>query len=81
MIGDRIIRRRPYLIANHPVGMAFLLGNWATERWATRIAGRLNDHRLISFMFDISLPTGRSATAVAQRQVGMVVNHLVGMGL
>ena len=32
-------------------------------------------------MFDISLPTDRSATAGDGRQVGVVVNHLVGMGL
>ena len=74
MIGDRIGRRRPILIADHQVGMAFLLGNWANDCRATRIVGRLDDRRLISSMFDISLPTGRSATAV-------VVNRLVGIGL
>ena len=62
MIGNRIGRWRPILIADHPVGMAFLLGNWATDRRVTRIAGRLDDHQLISNMFDISLPTGRSTT-------------------
>ena len=26
--------------ADHPVGMAYLLGNWATDRQATAVAGR-----------------------------------------
>ena len=25
---------------DHPVGMAYLLGNWATDRWAIPVAGR-----------------------------------------
>ena len=53
------------------MGMAFLLGNWANDHGATRIVGRSDDRRLISSMFDTSLWTGRSATAV-------VVNRLVG---
>ena len=63
------------------MGMAFLLANWATGRRVTRIAGRLNDRRLISNIFDIILPTGCSATAVARRRVGVVVSRLVGMAL
>ena len=57
------------------VGMAYLLGDWATDRPATGY------RRLISSMFDISPPTRRPATAVARRRVGAVVNRLVGMGL
>ena len=64
--------------------MAFLLANWTTDRRETRIAGgldhrRLDDHRLISSMFDISLLTDQAAAAVARQQVGMHVNRLVGM--
>ena len=29
------------ITANHPVGMAYLLGNWATDRRMTAVAGRL----------------------------------------
>ena len=74
--------------ADHPVGMVYLLGNWATDRWA--IARRspgdrrhrpTGDHRLISSMFDISLPTSRQAMTVARQLVGVFVNRLVGMGL
>ena len=43
------------------VGMAYLLGNWATGRQAT------GDRRLIPSMFDISPPIGRLATAVARQ--------------
>ena len=46
-------------VANLPVGMAYLLGNWATDRRAIAVAGKLGDRRLISSMFDISLPTNR----------------------
>ena len=35
----------------------------------------------MSSIFNISLPTGRLATAIAWRQVGVDVNHLVGMGV
>ena len=55
--------------ADHPVGIAYLLGNWATDHWATTVAGQLDYCRLISSMFDISLPTDRPATAVAWRSV------------
>ena len=61
--------------------MAFLFGNWGTDHRLTRIAGQLDDRRLISSMFDISLPTGCLVTAVARRQVGVDVNRLVGVGL
>ena len=85
MIGVRIGHRRTILIANsiadHPVGMAYLLGNWPTDHQATSIAGQLDDRRFISSIFDISPSTGRSATVVARQQVGVVVNRLVGMGL
>ena len=59
-------------VSDHPVGMAYLLGDWA---------GRLDDRRLISSMFNISPQTDCPATAVARRSVGVVVNRLVGMGL
>ena len=44
-------------VADLPVGIAYLLGNWATDRRATAVAGRLGDHRLISNMFDQWLRT------------------------
>ena len=68
-------------IGDHPVAMAYLLGNWATDCRAFAIAGLRGHHRLISSMFDISRPTDYPATAVALRSVSMVVNRLVGMGL
>ena len=59
--------------ADCPVGMAYLLGDWATDRRATE------RRQLISSMFDISLPTDRPATAIAQRSVAQGHNNQVGM--
>ena len=55
-------------IADPPVGMAFILGDWASDCRAIAVTGRLGDRRLISSMFDISLPTDRSAMAVARHR-------------
>ena len=41
-------------IADYPVGMAYLLGNWATDRQANAVSGRRGDCQLISSMFDVS---------------------------
>ena len=43
MIGNRISHRRPILIADHPVGMAYLMDNWTSDRRATKSVGRLDD--------------------------------------
>ena len=51
------------------MGMAYLLGDWATERRAITVVGQRED-RLISSMFDISPPTDRPATTVSSL-VGM----------
>ena len=59
-------------MADHPVGMAYLLGDWATDRKATAVAGRQGDHWLISSMFDISSPTDRPATSCSD-PVGMAL--------
>ena len=66
-----------YYSTENSVGMAYLLGDWATDRWAIAV----RECRLISSMFDISPPTDHPATAFARRSVGLVVNDLVGMGL
>ena len=63
------------------MGMAYLLGNWATNHWAIAIAGRLGNRRLISNMLDISLATIRPATAVARRSATQGQSNLVGMAL
>ena len=63
-------------IADHPVGMAYLLGDWATDHRVTAVTWRREDHRLISSMFDISLPTSRPSMADARQQ-----SHPVGMAL
>ena len=68
-------------ITDYPVGIVYLLGDWATDCQATRIAGQLDNHRLISSMFDISPSPRRPATTAARRRVDMIVNRLVGMGL
>ena len=52
-------------IVDHTVGMAYLLGDWVTNKRATRIAGRLDDRQFISSMFDNSSRTHCPA-AVAQ---------------
>ena len=65
----------------HPVGMAYLLSYWATDRLAITVAGLWEDHQLISSMFDISLPTDCPATAVAQQSVIQEESSLVGMAL
>ena len=49
--------------------MAYLLGDWATDRWTTdcrltAVDGRRGDRQLISSMFDILPQTGPPATAV-----------------
>ena len=54
---------------DHPVGMAYLLGNWAT------------DHRAISCMFDVSLLTDGPATAITQPRVTWQQGFPVGMAL
>ena len=56
--------------------MPYLLGNWATDRRATRIAGQLGTADL----YQTCLIFYR-ATRIGQRPVGVVVNSLVGMGL
>ena len=59
-------------IADHPVGMAYLLGNW--NRWAS------GSPQLISSMFDSPL-TDRSVTAVALRLAAQRQSNQVGMAL
>ena len=68
-------------MADHPVSMAYLLGDRATGCRVISVAGCREDRRLISSMFDISLPTDHPATAVTWRSVGVFVNRLVGMDL
>ena len=60
-------------MADHPVGMAYLLGDLATDRWATAFAGRQGDRRLISSMFDISPPTDCPVTWRQRDPVGMAL--------
>ena len=60
---------------DHPVGMAYLLGGWATDCWA------MGRRRLTSSMFDISLPTDRPTTAVAWQCVTRQQSYPLGMAL
>ena len=54
---------------NHPMGMAYQIGQLANHRQGTGIARRLVDGQLISSMFDISPTTGRLVMALALRPV------------
>ena len=62
-------------VADLPEGMTYLLGNWVTDRRANAVGRQLGDRRLISSMFDISLPT------IAQQSVARGQSDLVVMPL
>ena len=67
--------------ADRPVGMAYLLGDWATDRWAIAVARRPGDRRLnqICLIFHRRLVARRQpspADSVAQGHADSV-----GMGL
>ena len=68
-------------MADHPVGMVYLLGDWATDCRETDVARQLGDRPLLSTMFDISPQIECPAMTVARRTFAQRQSNHEGMAL